>query len=90
MRKRKLQSAIYRLEGPKMTPIEQAKRSARLLSQQQYQGYSRWCVDQSISTTFEKGDEVKQTESINIVATTGEVGFLKLTLKDALAVLAVL
>lgn len=68
-----------------MEILEQAEQAARVLSQQQYQGYSRWCIELNYSRSFEAGEAEEPTQSIQVVAMTGGLGRLRLTLDEAIA-----
>lgn len=70
-----------------MDDLKQAERTAQVLSQQKYQGYSRWFVEATSSKTFEDGKEIASIQSARILATEGGLVLLKLSLEEALLAL---
>lgn len=65
--------------------LGQADTAARSLSQHLYQGCPSWCVELRYSKTFENGGLTAQSERLEVVAVTGGISSIRLSLEEAIA-----
>ena len=71
-----------------MSRLDEAENAARLLSLNNYQGYSCWGVEMSYQKAFEHGQVYEQTEKLDVVAVQHGISHVRLTEAAAFAAVA--